>query len=367
MIALKRPTLLLNKEICLSNIRKMKAKADRHGLIFRPHFKTHQSAAVGEWFRNEGTDRIAVSSVTMARYFADHGWNDITIAFPLNPAEMPDINALAGRVHLNVVIENMEAMSAMARNLDHEVGVFIKIDAGYHRTGIPVDDHEQILILIHEIGHARYLTFEGFLVHNGHTYHQPGPQEILNIHRESLISLKKLEDALASHSFNTFFSIGDTPAVSLAEEFPEINEIRPGNFVFYDVMQHNLGACDFSSIATALACPVVAKHSSRNEVVIYGGAVHLSKDFILDENGNRSFGLVSPLGNDGWGKPWPDTRISSLSQEHGIIKTNPDILRRINIGDFIAVLPVHSCLTTNLMRELYTTGGERIPTMLSCG
>ena len=57
---LKKPTLFLDEQKCLANIRRMKEKADRHNLVFRPHFKTHQSAGVGEWFRDLGVDKITV-------------------------------------------------------------------------------------------------------------------------------------------------------------------------------------------------------------------------------------------------------------------------------------------------------------------
>lgn len=363
---LKRPTLLLDKNKCLENIRKMKNKAEKYGLIFRPHFKTHQSAEIGKWFKNEGIDRIAVSSVSMANYLAQNGWNDIVIAFPLNIAELDEVIALSHQTNLHVVIENMDALTALARKADRKLGVFIKIDAGYHRTGIPVKNHQQILILLHEIGHVRHLVFKGFLVHNGQTYHQPGPEQILEVHDKSHQVLTELKMELTRHNLKSFFSVGDTPAISLTENFENINEIRPGNFVFYDVMQQNLGACTFQDIAVALACPVVAKHEDRMEVIIYGGAVHLSKDYITGENGNKIFGLIARLDEDGWGKPWPDTYVKTLSQEHGIIKTNPDVFRRLKIGDFIAILPIHSCLTTNLMREFTTLDGKKITTMLSC-
>ena len=61
----------------------------------------------------------------------------------------------------------------------------------------------------------------------------------------------------------TIFSIGDTPAMSVVDNFDVIDEIRPGNFVFYDVMQQNIGFCYFEDIAVALAVQVVAKHPER--------------------------------------------------------------------------------------------------------
>ena len=47
----------------------MARKAKDNGLIFRPHFKTHQSIEIGEWFRESGVNKITVSSLTMANYF----------------------------------------------------------------------------------------------------------------------------------------------------------------------------------------------------------------------------------------------------------------------------------------------------------
>ena len=89
-----RPTLVLNKTVCLRNIELMAEKARRHNLRFRPHFKTHQSVEVGRWFRQKGIRHITVSSVQMAKYFANDGWDDITIAFPFNVNEIDELNSL---------------------------------------------------------------------------------------------------------------------------------------------------------------------------------------------------------------------------------------------------------------------------------
>src|SRR6476620_10300974 len=87
-----RPTLLLDEARCRRNIERMASKARRSNVRFRPHFKTHQSAQIGEWFREAGVNAITVSSVKMAEYFASHGWDDITIAFPANWREIEAIN-----------------------------------------------------------------------------------------------------------------------------------------------------------------------------------------------------------------------------------------------------------------------------------
>ena len=78
------PILLLDKEKSLKNIEFMAAKAKRNNLIFRPHLKTPQSIEVAKWYKEFGVNKITVSSLKMAEYFASDGWTinweDITIA-----------------------------------------------------------------------------------------------------------------------------------------------------------------------------------------------------------------------------------------------------------------------------------------------
>ena len=54
------PELILDKNIVLKNISIMKNKSDKSGVIFRPHFKTHQSVEIGKWFRQLGVTKITV-------------------------------------------------------------------------------------------------------------------------------------------------------------------------------------------------------------------------------------------------------------------------------------------------------------------
>ena len=82
----------------------MAEKAAKSNTSFRPHFKTHQSAQIGEWFRQEGVEAITVSSVRMAKYFAANDWGDITIAFPFNVHETKQADELAGKINLLLIV-----------------------------------------------------------------------------------------------------------------------------------------------------------------------------------------------------------------------------------------------------------------------
>ena len=93
---LTQPTLILDEARCKANIRHMCRKANDQGVVLRPHFKTHQSKIIGRWFGDMGIDKITVSSVGMARYFAEDGWKDITIAFPVNVRRFSTSTATSG-------------------------------------------------------------------------------------------------------------------------------------------------------------------------------------------------------------------------------------------------------------------------------
>ncbi len=344
------PTLLLDEKRCRANIAMMAAKASSHGLIFRPHFKTHQSLALGRWFKEVGVTRITVSSLTMAEFFASD-WQDITVAFPVNILEIETINRLAARITLNLLVESAEAVRILAAGLRDPVGFFVKIDVGARRTGIDTTDSAAIDAILETAGQSAKLRFLGFLTHAGHTYAANSPQEVLAIHHQGSQRLSRLKDRYRQGYPQCLVSVGDTPGCSLATDFTGVDEIRPGNFVFYDLTQHLLGACDVGQIAVALSCPVVAVHPGRGEVVLYGGGIHLSKERLLHPEFGQIYGQVVRRTGNGWGELVPGMIVRSLSQEHGVVVVAERDISDIKIGHCLLVIPVHSCLTVNLMRS----------------
>lgn len=360
---LERPTLLLNTEIARQNIQFMTDKARQQGVRFRPHFKTHQSAAVGEWFRDAGISTITVSSVDMALYFADNGWTDITIAFPLNIRQMRTVNALAQRIRLGVLVESAETVKALQTNLDAPVDVWIKIDSGNGRTGLAWSQPPAILALAQSIQQNKNTRLRGLLTHAGHTYTSSSREEIVERYQSSVNRMSTLQTDLWASGLGLLeVSVGDTPGCTVSSSFGKVDEIRPGNFVFYDSQMLRLGVCTPQQIAVALACPVVARHPERGELVVYGGAVHLSKDTVVDQ-GMPHYGYVVQFNRDvSWSAPLPDARVARLSQEHGVIALPPAQMDLFEIGSLIGVLPAHSCLTVAAMRSYRTLDGEAILT-----
>ena len=357
--AIEKPTILLDERKAKRNIATMAEKARRSGVRFRPHFKTHRSAGIGEWFRDAGVQAITVSSVDMARYFAQHGWKDITIAFPINLRQMESADRLAGDIRLGVLVESVEVVEALGQGLHHGANAWIKVDVGYGRTGIDWQQSGPLVEVAAAVARAPHLSLSGLLAHAGHSYHAASRQELHAIFRDSASRIRAARSTLESAGFAGLeVSVGDTPTCSVVDDFGRVDEVRPGNFVFYDLKQVKIGSCSEQQIAVAVACPVVAKHPERNEIVLYGGAVHLSKDSLAMEDGRQVFGRLALWQGNGWGPSVPDTYVSSLSQEHGIVRTTPEFMAQVAVGDLVIVLPMHSCLLAYLLRDYHTLDGE---------
>ena len=178
------PTLFLDPVRCKKNIAKMAAKARRNNVAFRPHVKTHQSLAVARWLKEEGVAKITVSSLKMAAYFAQE-WDDITVAFPTNILEIETINTLASKIQLNLCVENVEVLEFLKNHLKAPVGIFLKMDIGYNRTGIAVDRFSLIDQLLSQMDQTPMLQFKGFLGHAGHSYQCRSKEAIEAVHQTS--------------------------------------------------------------------------------------------------------------------------------------------------------------------------------------
>lgn len=388
------PTLLIDKERCRNNIHRMAAVAQESGLRFRPHCKTHASLEIARWLRSPRQQQvnnsngkivtgITVSSLRMAEYFAPE-WDDITVAFPVNLREMKTIERLLlesnnGKMKLNLLVENTEVVRALERTLSSKnypkVGIYLKIDVGNGRTGIPfpsdqaTDRIDEILHLLQQSGNSN-LEWLGFLAHFGNTYGCRSAEEIRDVFDVSKQRLMQLRDLYSSPGQpRPQVSMGDTPSCAVVP--PEemrgcFDEMRPGVFCFYDLMQAAIGACTLDDIAVAVACPVVAKHPDRRELVVYGGGVHFSKESHVENNGIVTYGQVVRKKATTWGSAVDGMYMRKLSQEHGIIVVPPtEEWTDYAVGDLVYVLPVHSCMTADCLKHqgYLTTDGQVIKRM----
>jgi D-serine deaminase-like pyridoxal phosphate-dependent protein len=317
------------------------------GVTFRPHFKTHQSIGAGMWFRIAAIEKITVSSLPMAEYFAAGGWNDILIAIPLNPNHIAQYDALASKIKLHLLADNLEILSIALSQIKNPVSFYLKADAGYGRAGWPAENTKEFLKAIQMISQNDRHSFSGILSHFGNTYAVKSAKEITEINLSSITRLRVLKEFLETQTgMPCPLSIGDTPSLPhyTPEMLKNISELRPGNFVYYDMMQVALGTCRINQVAAALEADILSVYPDRNEVLVHAGAVHLSKEACPMPDGKPGFGALVRLNEDSIGEVIEGCFVDRLSQEHGILRVTPEFFKEFNMSDTVGILPVHSCL-----------------------
>ncbi|HTH37507.1 MAG TPA: alanine racemase [Pyrinomonadaceae bacterium] len=346
MHELRTPSLLLDVERVRKNAARISETALKNNVLLRPHIKTHKCVEVAR-IQTAGHDGvITVSTLAEAKAFAKHGFNDITYAVPIERGKFAEaIEILNSGVRLNLLTDDAETVKALdAAAGEASVGfdVFVKIDCGTHRVGVEPHTAEAAEIP-RTISDAKHLNFAGILTHAGHSYDVKGREAILEVARHERDSMVELAERLRNQRIEVpTVSIGSTPTMSTIDHLEGIDEIRPGNYIFYDNYQATLGSCAFEDTALTVLAAVVHRDLSRNKLVIDAGGIALSKDrgpVGLDPG--CGYGHVLDL--DGCDT---DLRVTGLSQEHGEIVAGSDaMIKRFKVGDRVRVLANHSCLT----------------------
>ncbi|NJW55689.1 hypothetical protein, partial [Salinimicrobium oceani] len=101
-------------------------------------------------------------------------------------------------------------------------------------------DYVQISDILESTRNSR-LQFYGFYSHPGQTYAATSPEEVKEISAGVLNKLKALKRHFKEEFPELKIGLGDTPSCSLAEDFEGVDSIHPGNFVYYDLVQQNIG------------------------------------------------------------------------------------------------------------------------------
>ncbi len=343
---IKTPSLLLDLDRVKNNAEWIGSVARRNNVRLRPHIKTHKCIEVAR-IQTAGHDgAITVSTLAEAKAFAKNGFSDITYAVPIEKGKFSEaIEILRTGVKLNLMTDDAET----SRMLDKAAGeagvnfdVFVKIDCGTHRVGVEPHTADAVEIP-RSISDSKNLNFAGILTHAGHSYNARSRDEILEVARHERDSMVELAEKLRAQSIGVpTISIGSTPTMSTIDHLDGIDEIRPGNYIFFDAFQATLGSCSFKDTALTVLMAVIHKDNTRKRLVVDAGAIALSKDrgpVGLDPE--CGYGHVLDIDGKETGM-----RVTSLSQEHGEIDAgDSEIFHRTKVGDRLRILANHSCLT----------------------
>ena len=348
---LETPSLLINEEKMRRNIVKMEEICKKYGVALRPHTKTHKISDIAKMQIQYGASGITVAKVSEAEVMAREGIDDIFIAYPIvTESKINRVIQLSKQINLIIGVDSLEGavrLSELATRTKTHLQVRLEVDSGFRRTGVV---YNEAIRLACQINGLEYLQLRGIYTYRG-AFMNGGPT--LEIEKAG-IEEGKLMVALAEKMRGEGLevrdvSVGSTPTAPFAAQVKGITEVRPGTYVFYDMMQTALGACSLNECAAVVRVSVVSR-PTEDLMIIDGG----SKTFATDVPPYNT-----PLNLIGFGHIMeaPDAIIERFSEEHGMVKISRDA--PFKVGDILHVIPNHICSTVNLHNRVYIKSGEK--------
>ncbi len=357
------PALVLDHSVVAANAEAMTRRACDLGVELRPHLKTAKSAAVAELVTQGGPRKITVSTLAEAEYFAERGFRDVTYAVNITPGKLARVAELErGGCAVRLLVDDPGVAREIARHAT-DAGVTLRalvdIDTGLHRSGLAVDD--PLLLETARILHeAPDVRFEGVLTHAGNSYGATSADDIRRIAGEerdgAVAAARRLADAgIPSETV----SVGSTPTARFADHLEGVTEMRPGNYVFFDLFQWLLGCCHRDQIAVSVLATVISHAPRFNRLLIDAGGLALSKDRSTADHpsgGSLGYGLLVEAS----GEPISgDLVVRDVNQEHGFVESaEPIDFAKYPIGSRVRVLPNHSCMTAAAYETYHVVEGR---------
>jgi D-serine deaminase-like pyridoxal phosphate-dependent protein len=338
---LQTPCLVVERDVLEGNLVAMADRARDLGLALRPHAKTHKCLEIASRQVALGAVGLTVATVGEAEVFAEAGFTDLFIAYPLWAAGARGrrLRALAERVALRVGADSAEGVEVLARALaGTDVGIVVEVDSGQHRTGVAPEHAGQIAAAAHRQG----LGVAGVFTFPGHSY-EPGRRE--QAAADEAHALREADAALRQAELGAGLrSGGSTPTAALVLQ-GALNEMRPGVYAFNDAQQVELGAADWDAVALTAAATVVSRHG--RDIVLDAGSKVLGADRLKWATGSGRL------------PDHPDGRISALSEHHATVSL-PEDAPLPELGSLVRVAPNHVCAAVNLADTLIVTAGGAV-------
>ena len=329
----------------------MQAAATAGGLRLRPHTKTHKSPDIARWQIDRGAIGICCAKLGEAEVFADAGFTDIRLPYPINPSNADRVLALLDRTRLSFIVDHpavAQQWSDVMTRAGRSVEILVKVDVGFHRCGIDPDTRETLNIIT-SIAGLKGLTFKGLLSHAGQTYHAHSEDELRTMALAEARCMGDLAERCKKAGLPVDeISAGATPPARFSIAHKEFTEYRPGNYVYFDRTQVALGAAAVDDCALTVLATVVSK-PAKDRVILDSGSKTLTNDGARGFTPAPGFGQV--VGHD-------NLTIERLSEEHATVKVTGTTA--LEPGDRVRIIPNHSCVVSNLVDQAWLVDGDAV-------
>jgi len=344
--SIETPSVIIEMGKVKRNISSMAKDIRGKGCSLRPHIKTHKIPELALMQLGYGACGITCAKLSEAKVMAESGIKDIFIAYPvIGKDKIARALELNNEVRLILGVDSERgalALSEAALATGTVFEVRLEIDTGLRRTGIAPHKAAEMARLISGM---QGISFGGIYTFRGSVFDgKPTTDTIAAGKQEGAILTGVKRDIEKLGIEVRDVSAGSTPTARSVAEVDGITEVRPGTYIFNDMMQTNIGAAVIEDCAVTLLVTVIST-PSPDLAIIDGG----SKTFAADAKMG-----TTPFYLEGYGRilGYEGLILERLTEEHGMIVSGSGETG-LEIGKRLRVIPNHVCTTINLHDHVY--------------
>ena len=333
--AVMTPALAIYPDAVEQNIaatlRLLGGDADR----WRPHVKTAKIAAIMRRLTERGVRHFKCATTLELITACEAGAEDVLLAYPAMGANAQRVRAIAEdfpRSCLSVLVETAEQLRQWRGS---RLGIFLDVNPGMNRTGIPQEQGERILALAKDVAGAG-MRFRGLHYYDGHLGGLEMAERTAVAHRgyDRLLQLAE-ELSRASVSVEEVITAG-TPSFPCTVSYagfrraPFVWRASPGTVIYCDATSLAQLPAELGYRPAALVISRVVSHPRPDTITCDAGHKSVSAD--------AGVPTCAVLGHQG-------LQPRSPSEEHlpmAVTAGAPPA-----IGDLLYLVPRHVCPTVN--------------------
>jgi D-threonine aldolase len=331
------PALLVYPDRVERNIRRA-IKMVQEPQRLRPHVKTHKLDEVVRLHVSLGVVKFKCATIAEAEMTAAAGGQEVLLGYqPVGPNVQRLVNLLQRfpKTRFSTIADDADVVDALSKAMVGAAGscldVFLDVDCGMHRTGLPPGD--AAIEVFQKIVAAKGLHAAGLHAYDGHI-HDSDSEERGQRAAAAFGAVTALKGAIEAKGFVVPRIIaGGTPTFPFHAQLNQA-ECSPGTYVFWDFgYADSMPDLPFE-IAAILLTRVVSK-PGLNRLCL-----DLGHKAVASESAPPRVKLLD----------LPEAVAITHSEEHLVVET--PLADNFKIGDVLYGVPRHICPTVALHSEV---------------
>jgi D-serine deaminase-like pyridoxal phosphate-dependent protein len=330
------PALLIDRERVQHNIATTLHLLAGDPNRWRPHVKTAKLACIMRMFVDGGVRQLKCATGLELRVACQAGAQDVLVAYPLIGANASRVRQIAEEhpsVVVSVLVEN-EPQIAQWRGTS--LSLFVDVNPGMNRTGIPQDHTDAILRLSQSIVSSG-LRFRGLHYYDGHLSKDGMAERCAKAHC-GYERLMHIVEALAARGIDVEEVItAGTPAFPCSLSFPPfssglfVHRVSPGTVVYCDTTSLSQLPPEYGYLPAAVIMTRVISHPGPGMITCDAGHKTVSAD--------AGVPTCAVLGH-------PELEPLAPSEEHLPMRVTGGAAVP-SIGELLYLVPRHVCPSVN--------------------